>query len=47
MWNTCRECSAYSEWLRHVSTERVQDKTQQGMFEHPSSPMQEVGSKSV
>ena len=26
MWNTCGECSALSEWLQYVSTERVQEK---------------------
>ena len=27
MWNTRGECSAHSEWLQYVSTERVQEKT--------------------
>ena len=27
MWNTCGKCSAHSEWLQYVSTERVQEKT--------------------
>ena len=27
MWNTCGKCSAHSEWLQYVSTERAQEKT--------------------
>ena len=47
MWSLCGECSAHSEWLQYVSTEGVQEKTQQGMFEHPLDLMQEVWSKSM
>ena len=45
MWNTRGKCSAHSAWLQYVSTERVQEKTQYGMFEHPLGLMQEVWSK--
>ena len=41
MWNTCGKCSAHSEWLQYVSTERVQEKTR------PLGLMQEVWSKSM
>ena len=47
MSNTCGECSAHSDWLQNISTERVQDKTQKGMFEHPLGLLQEVWSKSM
>ena len=47
MWNICGECSIHSEWLQYVSTERVQEKTREGMFEHPLGLMQEVWSKSM
>ena len=44
---TRRKCSAHNDWLQYVSTERVQEKTQQRMFEHPLSLMQEAWSKSM
>ena len=47
MWNTCGECSAHSEWLQYISTERVLEKTRSGMFKRPLGFMQEVWSKSM
>ena len=45
MWNTCGECSAHSEWLQYVSTEKLQEKTREGMFENPLGFTQELQSK--
>ena len=47
MRNTCGGCSAHSEWLQYVTTERVREKARLGMFEYPLGLMQEVWSKSM
>ena len=43
--NKCRLCGTYVENV--VSTERVQEKTRQGIREHPLGLMQEVLTKSM